>query len=122
MDNSKVVTKILIAIIAILSIYTVLSGNSARKEIKRLTQELKLSVDSLNKISNQYDFIRKKYDTICSNFITTKEHFVSLQHNVDSLLHSSKNSVDKINSTLKQLIKEQGYIKTLPETKIDLPF
>lgn len=118
MNKTKLTTLILIAIIAILSFYTVFSGNRKQKEIKRLTIELNVYIDSIKNISNRYFTIYKEYEIIYKQLDSTRLRMDSFFKQVDSISHTTITSIDKLKQTIELIKKEKKYIETIDDTPI----
>jgi predicted PurR-regulated permease PerM len=118
MDKTKLITIILIAIILILSFYTVFSGSKRQKEIKRLTKELEIQADSLRRIQNNYETIYKEYDRIYNQLDSTRDRFTSFYHQVDSISHSTISSIYVLKGKLNTIISGNKPLTGLDTTRI----
>jgi predicted nuclease with TOPRIM domain len=118
MEKQKLISWIIVAIIGLLTIYIVFSGNQKLKEIKRLTKELQLQTDSLKSISKNYNRLSLKYDSIYTNLKQTRERFGKFCHTTDSISHTTISSVEKIRATLQLLRIEQEYYNKIDTTEV----
>lgn len=121
MDRNRISTIVLISIIALLTFYVTFSANKQRREIKRLTQELKVNVDSLRNIHSAYINLEQNYKTIYEKLDSTRNKFNSFQHGLDSIMHTQIVSLSKMNKELKELLKDEKPIPplvNLPDTFI----
>jgi len=100
-------TIILIVVISVLVIYHVFSRNSSIKEIKKLTNEIEMNVDSLKVVQRRYDSLEKDYNKIYEQLSVTRDGLVNFKQDVDSIMHSNISNVNKINESLSEIIERQ---------------
>lgn len=103
MKNKK--DLILIALIAILTVYVILSKTQSTKDIKRLTTEIESKSDSLLLINGNYDSLRVKYDTIYSRLKTSSKQFNNFRFELDSITKVNVRNVKTLERMLEQTIE-----------------
>lgn len=106
-------TIILIVVISVLVGYHVFSRNNSIKEIRKLTKEIEINVDSLQVVHSRYDSLAEDYNRIYEQLSVTKDGLSQFKKNVDSIMHSNINSANKINDALSKIIDKQDSFEAI---------
>lgn len=99
--------KLVVALVAVLLISVVMyfvQGSGHRQELKRITKELQLRTDSLEKIHANYDSIRIKYDTIAAQLEKTHTQLHYFRRDLDSIMGANISSVANLRSSLERIL------------------
>ncbi|WP_162555999.1 hypothetical protein [Reichenbachiella versicolor] len=81
--------------------------------MKRLTNELKISSDSLTSTNQKYETLLTKYDSIEDKLESTSYNLKGLKLSVDSIMSSNISSIKALKNQLDDVMARQNYVDTL---------
>lgn len=116
MTNHKITVIALIVIISVLTAYTLISGNNALKEIKKLTLTIDQKADSLRAIQLKYDSLTAKNDDLFKELELTSQHLRNFEQEVDSVLALRMKNIADLNKSLDDIIKKQRDVAKINAT------
>ena len=115
-------TIILITVILVLIIYHAFSRSRSLKEIRNLTKQIEVNVDSLQVVNERYIELEKGYEEIYDQLSLTRESLEVFKQDLDSVLHSNINSVNKINTSITEIIEKQDSFEAVNIDTIEFRF
>jgi septal ring factor EnvC (AmiA/AmiB activator) len=108
----------LIVLLIILTIYSVVAGNSSYKEIKALNKEIKVKVDSIKIVKKKYKLLEESYDSVAIGLVRSKKNLSHLKTKVDSVLNLEIQSLTNLRNTLNTTLQNQADFEKVTEEEI----
>lgn len=106
MNDPRTVVITAVSVLAMFITYHLFSRNNAMKEIKRLTEEIKVNTDSLQAVNIRYDSLLTAYDQIYSDLKSTRADLSGFKQSLEDLMGSNIRSVTQIKRSLDDLVSE----------------
>ena len=105
-QDRKIILVLIVSIIAI-GIYSVSSQNSSLAQIRNLTDQVEMNVDSLKLINSRYDSLETEYTKVYEAFAKTRNQLDTFKLKLSTIMSSNIRSVNSINNQLQNLLDGQ---------------